>query len=302
MQMALSLALTVLLAALGGIQEESQTPWEDYFPTNWPEAPAEVLPAYIDAVKGSPTYAMAHALRRDATEQEMGTWREIREFVMATRYVPFPRLLEGVGFPGADGATYEFNRISTRDLADLDGVTDIPSSVEFLELKVESGGRESRYRVSLARLRDLNFGTFFSATVQSPLYELKDRHSVNNLPLMEVVDSLCRQAGVGFSYSATKAKGILVTQELQDRTIKDCLEMAARAADFTVVYDGITSSEVIQIKAVREKLVEYRQKVDPKDDHLITPMNVLKEMVCAQALAMREQGVAVTLEPRSSSP
>lgn len=302
MQTALILSLAGLLAALGGIQEDSRIPWEEYFPTHWPEAPAELLPAYIDAVKASPAYAMAHALRRDAADQEMGTWRETQGFVLATRHVPFPRLLEGEEFAGTDGAIYALDRINTRDLSDLGGVTDIPSSLEFLELKVMSAGRESRYRVNLVQLRDLNFGTFFSTTVQCPLYERIDRQTVHNMPLTKVIDDLCRRAGVGFSYSATEAKGITVTQELQDRTIKECLEMAARAADFTVVYDGITTSDVITVKVVREKLMEYRQKMDPKDDALITPMNVLRELVCAQALQMREQGVAVTLEPRSSSP
>lgn len=281
-----------------GEQERKEPAWRKKLDEEYPEAPADVLDGFLAAVRSRPDYQVAQGLRKEPVVAAVAEWSGELDLLMFGNTRVFAEHIEGWDFPAANGERFTLREVWW-DIEEP-GPGD-PMGLDILTLSLaDDEGYASEYRVSPDRLHDLRFSFALQVVMRHALYRKLERHSVQRETITEVMDRLCRMAGVEFSYSSAQAGDIRITQELRNRTIQECLEQAARVAGFEVLYRG-TRHDSVDFDEVRDRLAQLRAAVDPTEAARIAPMDVLKELVWKKSLDMKEDGLMVTLAPGKAS-
>ena len=276
----------------------------------WPEAPVELVSAYIKSVKATPRYQFADALRRDKIEAEIDKWRSgagVETRVMWQSFLPFHLHDDMRAAYVADKSRWQ---IDTRDVYDAMG------GREYLVLVDLAADRDSGYRVSVASLKELDVPFLERIEMQNPLNRLIGKYSVQNEPLSTVVAALCKEAAGGrgnVDYVVRSDPGapVLISMQMAARSVFECLLFAARSVGWDVFVNpdisdrdepqpslrafdsGVRWDDAMDTWTNRE-LLNMRDQIQPP---IVTPQDALRECFQSELKSALSARYAVMLKP-----
>jgi hypothetical protein len=313
-RMVFSLCVVLALAAVAfpwNSQAQENSPEPEPIPSEkWPEAPAELVSAYIKSVKTSPRFQFADALRRDKIEAEVDKWRSgagVETQVKWQSYLLF-HLSDDMRAPYlADKSRWN---IDTRDVYDAMGVR------EYLVLVDVAAERDSGYRVSVAALKELDVSFLDSIEIKNPLNRLIGKYSVQNEPLSTVVAALCKEAAGGrgnvdYVVRSDPGSPVLISMQMAGRSVFECLLFAARSVGWDVFVNpeisnreepqpdlrahdsGVRWDDAMDTWTNRE-LLNMRDQIQPP---IVTPQDALRECFQGELKSALSARYAVMLKP-----
>lgn len=273
----------------------------------FPLAPPELIARYIKEAKADQHYAFADALRVDQVRAASLEWSKDLGVHLEVKGSPFLRLLARgssvrtrVAEPGQLRLLEEVFLPTLR--TDESGIWRSGPNISILALRVEGeAGEEPRvYRVEPGSMEELSFEVATRLGVISPFNVVQERYSAKGVSLGQVVEELCLQAGVEeIAFRTDLADEAKVRLELRNRTIRECLDLAARVAGLTVRYNGSKSPsdrwiELRDIEGILDKRL-LLQELERSPEGSIDPLEILRSKVEHEAERVRH--VIVILEP-----
>lgn len=316
--------LVILVGLLGaGLEaaaqeEKERDTWLSRLDAEFPLPPDEALSTYLSLVKGSPLFEVASALRVEKVKPLIEAWAQESGFAFELRTDSFLHVLEKQPFRAEYGSIL----VLAHDEFESDLGPEIDLKVLYVEPKEPPPDYEEkkkqavltfdsrwnfkpygkRYRLRGDHLEELHMDVVTRVTVMHPALRRLEVHSVQDMPLGKVLVDLCGLADFDYTYKSDDGNDIRVTQELRDRTVKDCLVSAAGVAGFQVLYDGNPRpprERSVSFSEVRDVFIsrKYLGWSDPKASPAEAPLDALRRLVLEDAQALKERRYVITLKP-----
>src|SRR5262245_13198852 len=187
------------------------------------DPPEDVLKAFVEGLKAGPVYAYAKGLEADKVEPEIEKWSQDFGVPIRVHSVGFLKFILEDFKPHVQG---ESGRIWA---AKVPVEIAVGHRLQVPGLVVG----QAIYRLSPAKLRELDFRFVRLVTIENPLNKVLDRYAVARRPLSEVVVELCRTAGVD-SANRDEAPGEVVSVQLNRKSIIECLRLTASVGGMTI--------------------------------------------------------------------
>lgn len=223
------------------LHADTLEPEEESLEAHFPLVPQALLKRYITAAQETDLHLVAQALRRDTVEPKRKEWSQAVGLHVDVEYTDFLGELTENGEERAvqldeTSAYLEFDRV------ELPHGEDFHLTVILLVVRNEEGD-QAYYRIPANALEELRFEFAAEVTLRDRLSERIGHLVVRDESMLKVLERLCGRAEVDY-LAAQHGGQVSVTLSIRDRSIYDCLRMAARVAGLEVRVSSRISSAI----------------------------------------------------------
>ncbi|MDC1142500.1 hypothetical protein OAU50_05375 [Planctomycetota bacterium] len=305
MKFILTCAMSLVLLAASAITESTVIAQEDTEPKPFTdldykgdgtdEASSELVADFIAAVRASEFFDVATALKPEVVADALSDLKESDKADVKLQKESFLNRLADDGMQFTVGSC-----VWSLDYDSVGVTRHVSRRAIFLRTHVsnrDENGRTIRktykYEVKASDLKQLNFEILENVTVRHPLRRVLATHEVNNMSLTDVIADLCIEGGVGFSIRADVADSLHVSQRLHNRTIYECLCMAANTSGWDVEIDAgedsdsyaedapIYFSDVFEAYVSRDTINVVDNLENPIESHLGALQYLVKQAIAS---------------------
>ena len=194
----------------------------------------ELAAQFVEAVKRTREYRRAKELDPATVRAAAAEWE--KELGVKINTVAEPFLTRSMQrrravFRLADGSSVEPAQYSN------------PETPVLLRHEQEEGqGGAIIYSVRREQLKDLEFETVPYLTIVDPANEVKERFTAQNESLTSLVERLCQEGNLEYSFRADLANEAKLSLDVRNKSTADRLRIVAKAAGFDVTFERTIGS------------------------------------------------------------
>lgn len=289
------------------LAQEEEPPTDQ--PDKWKEAPAEFVGSFVKALKATPRYQFAEALRRDKLEPEIEKWKKDTGMEVNVTWQNY--LLVHLQ---QDEREIKIPEKGTWWLRVYKGWG--PAGEQEMLIFSRTDRSTAGYRVSAAALKDLELPYLEHIEIRRALNRSVGRYSVQNEQLSTVVAALCKEAAAGkanvdYVVRSDPGSQVQISMQMSGRTVFECLQLVAGSVGWNVYvnpdlnrgdkpyptlefHDAMVSTQDAEWLWYNRELVNLR---DHPESPVVTPLDAVKEAFMREVKDVQSERFVVMLKP-----